>query len=54
MPHAFPVDHRLQRAFASLDKELNPFCQQEKLDSFTTTLEAQAFLAGLARSAFRK
>jgi DNA-binding PadR family transcriptional regulator len=28
---ALHVDHRLQRAFASLDQQINSFCQQEKL-----------------------
>ena len=30
-PQALPSDHALQRAFQSLDKRINLFCQQEKL-----------------------
>ena len=30
-PGALPSDHRLQRAFRSLEKHINLFCQQEKL-----------------------
>jgi hypothetical protein len=30
-PHALHSDHRLQRAFNALDKQIHAFCQQEKL-----------------------